>query len=358
LPPARGVAAEITVEDREGIQGDNRRFLMLSDGGRPTVAIVTASGDLSREAFYVRQALAVSAPDGQAYEVEGVRAAGLSMSDPARWNRHAAVILLSTRGLEQKGRERLAAYLQAGGGILIAAGEEVDAEVVSESLGGETPITLVPPLPGASAPEARRLAPADPRHPIFRVFGSKAAALGFVRFDRAVEIRSSGCSPLARFTTGETALAECTIGEGRALVLASDLDHRWNDFPLRASFVPFVQESVRYLAGGRARTSEYVIGEGPAAEVREPGFVQLSFASKSDGPLTATTVAVNVNPAESDPARITLADFEKTVVRLKELNAVEAPHQSEQERQTIWRYLLLTVLLALVAESFVASRTA
>jgi hypothetical protein len=101
-----------------------------------------------------------------------------------------------------------------------------------------------------------------------------------------------------------------------------------------------------------------VIGEGPAAEVREPGFVQLSFASKSDGPLTATTVAVNVNPAESDPARITLADFEKTVVRLKELNAVEAPHHSEQERQTIWRYLLLTVLLVLAAESFVASRTA
>jgi hypothetical protein len=359
LPSVRGTAAHVTVEDDEGIRGDNARFLRLDNGGRPTVAIVTASGNLSREAFYVRQALAVSAPDGQAYEVEGVRAAGLSMYDPARWSRHAAVILLSTRELDEKGRERLAGYLRAGGGVLIAAGEEVDAEVVADTLGRQTPITLVPPAPAGSAPEPRRLAPADPRHPIFRVFGSKAAALGFVRFDRAVEIRSSACAPLARFTTGEIAFTECTIGEGRALVLASDLDHKWNDFPLRASFVPFVQESVRYLAGWQVATSEYVIGEGAAAEVQEPGFVELrsDAPGRPDGSAESTTVAVNVNPAESDPSRITLADFEKTVIRLKEASALEATQQPEQERQTMWRYLLLLTLLALAAESLVARRT-
>ena len=123
-------------------------------GGGPAVAIVTASGDLSREAIYVRQALAVSAPDGQVYEVEGVRAAGLSTYDEARWTRHAAVILLSTRGLDQKGRERLAGYLRAGGGIFIAAGEDVDGEVVAETLGGEAPIGVV---------DRRRASGRDPR---------------------------------------------------------------------------------------------------------------------------------------------------------------------------------------------------
>jgi hypothetical protein len=84
----------------------------------------------------------------------------------------------------------------------------------------------------------------------------------------------------------------------------------------------------------------------------------LDPASKPGESAKATTVAVNVNPAESDWSRMALADFEKTVVRLNETNTSEAPQQLEEERQTLWRYLLLLALLALAAESFVASRTA
>ena len=79
---------------------------------------------------------------------------------------------------------------------------------------------------------------------------------------------AAGCQTLARFTTGETALLDCPSGEGRALVLASDLDNRWNDFPLHATFVPFLHEAVRYLASARAHASRVSgrrrAGRGPA----------------------------------------------------------------------------------------------
>ncbi len=102
------------------------------------------------------------------------------------------------------------------------------------------------------------LAPADGRHPVFQAFAGNPASLGLVTFQNAARIGGSACQTLARFTTGDTALIECPAGDGRALVLASDLDNRWNDFPLHATFVPFVHEVVRYLASARAHAVDYL----------------------------------------------------------------------------------------------------
>ena len=38
-------------------------------------------------------------------------------------------------------------------------------------------------------------------------------------------------------------------GQGRVVLFASDLDRRWNDFPLHPSFVPFAMETLRHVAG-------------------------------------------------------------------------------------------------------------
>ena len=53
--------------------------------------------------------------------------------------------------------------------------------------------------------------------------------------------------------------------------MASDLDNRWNDFPLHASFVPFLHEAVRYLASGRAHASDYLIEDAPAGVTQDAG---------------------------------------------------------------------------------------
>ena len=58
-------------------------------------------------------------------------------------------------------------------------------------------------------------------------------------------------------------------------MLASDLDNRWNDFPLHASFVPFLHEAVRYLGSARAHAVEYVVADAPAAAKRTPGVVDV-----------------------------------------------------------------------------------
>jgi hypothetical protein len=196
------------------------------------------------------------------------------------------------------------------------------------------------------------LAPIDGRHPVFQAFAGNPASLGLVTFQNAARIGGAACQTLARFTTGDSALIECPSGDGRALVLASDVNNRWNDFPLRATFVPFIHEVVRYLASARPRSIDYLIADAPEGVTRAPGVVTLK------GEAGPRTIVVNVDPRESDPARLSADDFQSAVTRLKDAGVVETREAQEQEdRQHLWRYALAAMAMLLAAEGVLAART-
>jgi hypothetical protein len=355
LPGARGGSAVVSVADADGMLADNARYVVLEDTGRPSVLVVTASGDVSREAFYVQHALTAPGPKGAAYQIAGVGAAQLGTWDPARLARHAAILLLSTRGLERRGRELLAEYLQKGGGVLMAAGPRIDAVVGADVLGGAISLTS----PAAAADEGsegvmRTLAPADTRHPVFHAFSGKAT-LGLVKLQRVTTIGSAGCETLARFTTGEAALVDCAQGKGRALVFASDFDNEWNDFPLHSAFVPFLHESVRYLAGGPRPAAEYLVAAVPAGVLAKPGIATLAQPAGAGG--AARQIAINVDPAEAEPGRLSADEFQTAVTRLKDVSR-SAPHleaRQQEEHQHLWQYVLAVMIAALIVETFVAA---
>jgi hypothetical protein len=355
FPRASAGTAGVSIDDAEGLQADNVRYAVFG-AGRPRVAVVTSSGDLGRDAYYARAALEASAPNAESYEAVGVAAADLTSWDSARMAEHVAVVLLSTRGLERRGRELLGEYVRRGGGLLVAAGPDLDGAVMVDALGSEIGLRIA--ADAAAAPDRRTLAPADLRHPVFEPFGANAAALGLVQFRQVASVSGGACRPLARFTTGETALLDCPAGQGRALVLASDLDNRWNDFPLHATFVPFLHEAVEYLAAAHGRRGEYLVGQISHPDGRRPGIVALSVTQEAGA--APRRVAVNVDPAEGDPARMSAEDFQAAVTRLKEeaapAAAVEAPLQ--EDRQRLWQYALLLTLVVLLAEGVVAGRTA
>ena len=177
-------------------------------------------------------------------------------------------------------------------------------------------------------------------------------------FRNAARIGGSACQTLARFTTGDTALIECPAGEGRSLIVASDLDNRWNDFPLHATFVPFVHEVVRYLASGRAHTTDYVVADVPPGVKPAPGIATIGDAAR--GAAAARTIAVNVDPRESDPARLSVDDFQSAVARLKDAGGSETRGEARQQEdeQHLWRYALAAMVLLLAAEGVLAARTA
>jgi hypothetical protein len=203
-----------------------------------------------------------------------------------------------------------------------------------------------PAMAATETASAIAVSATDLRHPIFRPFGSLAANLGQVHFDRAWRLNADGWDVAARFTDGSPALLERREGQGRVVVFASDFDRRWNDFPLHPAFVPFALEAVRYVSGARDRGRDYLVGASPDGSDARPGV----YRAEADG----RAIAVNVDTRESAPAVVPPDEFVAMVERVSPVSAATgARAQQIEARQNYWQYGLLLMLATLIAESFV-----
>lgn len=341
---SRGALAA-TVTDTDGYAADNSRYVVLDASHAPTVLAITASGQPA-DVFYLERAVMV-AEDVGGFRFRAISGLAFSGLAPDALTDVGAVLVLGTRGIDARGRDLLGGYVKSGGGLLVAAGPDVDPKVLGEALDGVVPTRLVERPSG----NALRFAPSDSRHPVFRLFGG-VGTLANVTFARAATMNASGTAEvIARYTDGSAALIEDRATGGRVLVFASDLNNRWNDFPVQPAFVPFVHEMLRYLAASRAPRSEYLVGELPGAAGAKPGTVQLTTTP-------ARRVAVNVDPRESDPGRMTADAFRTGITRLNAAAAQQARAQAREreESQRLWQYGLVLMILSLAAEGVVGRR--
>lgn len=337
-PPSSG-SIVVSLDDGAGFAADNARFVLLDPVARPTALIVTSGGD-ARSGFYLTRALDAASGRDDSFQTRLVTGSELTTMTAADLARYRVVVVLSTRGIDRRARGTVAAFVRSGGGVLVAASPDVEPSALAMML--EWPATVAAteqPLTAVA------LSATDIRHPIFRAFGPLTANLGQVRFDRSWRLRADNWMVMARFTDGAPALLERTDGAGRVVLFASDLDRRWNDFPLNASFVPFVVETLQYTAGNAGDRREFVVSRVPAGVRAEPGVYQVADR----------TIAVNVDPRESSSARLDADEFQQMVERVgtpvsagRDLRAVQA-----EARQSYWRYALLLMLGVLVAESVI-----
>lgn len=350
--PARG-AAEVRIEDAAGYQPDNVRFVVLDPPSPIPVAVITADPTGLTGGLYVERALGV-ASEGHAFRMTVVDGRTFSDWPPARVGEHAAMVVLATRTLERQGREAIARYLSAGGQVWLTLGADIDIPSLRDVIGVDPGVD---DKPNVVAPGVATLVTADARHPIFRPFLSPSGALADVRMDQFRRLKDqAGRSVLARLSGGVPALTEQTVGQGRLLIFASDLDNQWNRFPLNAAFVPFTLETVRYLTQGREERQALVLPETPSGAPAAPGVVELPAASGA--PNEIRRVAVNVDVRESNPIRTSAAEFTGAITRLTA--AAGTPTQMEaRERegeQRLWQIGLIVMFVALAGEGLIGRR--
>jgi hypothetical protein len=118
---------------------------------------------------------------------------------------------------------------------------------------------------------------------------------------------------------------------------------------VQPAFVPFVHETLRYLAAARASRSEYFVGDLPGEAGLAPGVVSLTPPRR---------VAVNVDPRESDPRRMTADEFRAGVSRLNATAVREARTEAREQEsnQRLWQYALLLMVVSLAAEGMLGRR--
>ncbi len=335
--PSSGSIA-VSIDDVDGLQADNTRFAVVDPAVKQSVLLITSGTNTS--GYYVARALAtLDRSDADRIPVQAVTSAALAGADMTQYS---AVVLLSTRALDQRSRDAIAAFVRSGGGLLIAGSSEVDAAIVSAVFSWGPTTTGTTEVAASVA-----LSPTDPRHPVFRPFGSLSANLGQVRFSRAWRVAQDGWDVVARFTDGNGAMIERREGSGRVVVFASDLDRQWNDFPLNPAFVPFVIEAVRYVSAPNARARDYIVGAAPPDAGARPGVYRVGPNNR--------LIAVNVDPREGITAKLDATEFAGRIERI-ETNGVSSGDVRSihlEARQSYWRYGLLLMVAALIAESFV-----
>jgi hypothetical protein len=309
------------------------------------------------------------------------------------------VVILNDVQIDGASAERLRGFLEAGGGVLVALGED-----------GGWPASAADLLPGTIGPvqdrvqgRGGRLGYLEYGHAVFEVFaGPRSGDFTGARFfrARAFEPGPQG-AVLARFDDGTVALAEARHGLGRLLVWTSTLDAYWTDLALQPVYLPFVHRLAEHL-GGRAEarpwftigqvvdlanpealetaglvatvadglgfdqvaltpsgtTVQMPAGEGPRyLPLEESGFY--TVRPPGTEPERPFVLAVNVDLEESNVARLDPAQLalQITAPAGSDRGALDAElaaslqREDQERRQGLWRWLLLAALGLFVLET-------
>ncbi len=376
-PEVPGGVAEVRVLD-EGLQSDDGHFFHLPRVGASRVLVVDGAPGptpIRSEVFFLERALAPWGGTRTGVTPDVVAPAGVGKLDDERYR----VVFLANVANPAALAPELSAFVRRGGNVVISAGENVTVDRYNSAFSALLPAPLrkVRNLVALDAGGGVAIRPPDTEHPLFSSFEDRGRrAFSDVYLRRAMTFEpfeeSEDVSVLLRLDNGLPALVERKVGKGRVLFFVGTIDLAWGNWPLQASFMPWVQRTVGYLggesAGGTARFNGRV-GEpvliplpegvrdpviiGPAGPVADrPVAGHVSFTPDRPGAYTVglsgapplAWVAVNIPPAESDIRRpVELAAVESEVA--PELFARSVP---------LGPWLLLGALVALGLQAIVA----
>lgn len=359
---------EVRIEPGDSLREDDR-YLFTTE--RTETRKVLFVHDVKQTPAYFRAAL--QAAGGSEYDIETVTVEQSANLDPAKY---AFVVLADAATLSGDFAGRLSKYVQSGGGLLVEVGPACAARERVPIVDLNASESRYAPREGDRFQTAARL---DASHPAIR----DAAALDGVRFYRTARVDAGKSRVLARLSDESPLLMVKTMGEGRAIVLASTLDNVANDLPVHASFVPFVERIAAYLSGAvngpsSARVGSTVIlriesDRSAPAVVLDPEGKRALNLKQSLGTVAFTfpregywetqsaggrreLVAVNSDRRESDLARIPSETLALWTGSGQQGSPLQTTPPGEPAQAPLWRYILIALIVLAGAESIVANR--
>ena len=340
----------------------------------------------AKQSLYLRQAYTSTAD--LPFEVTIVPVSSVTPEEVAR---HEVVVINDVPRLPDKVREKLDDLRKTGQGQLVILGE-------NSEIGWWNGYAKLPVKPEQRIFVAKdrgkpsvSLTTYDRNHGIFKPFEkSTRVVLNSAQFFAYMNVEAKpGAVVLAKYEDGSPAIVESSKEDHGMLVFNSTVDNaKWNDLPLKPSFLPLFHEMIRYLSRYNQNRSWYALGEGipvvaglesVAGAVIDPKGDRQALGQLSAGQAKFFTPAmpgfheirvgpdtrlVAVNPPSSEgnldsmPPEDLLASVQRTQTESQQAGFFGSEEKIEYaRRQMVWWYLLLIALLAGIAEIYIANRS-
>jgi hypothetical protein len=318
--------------DRDALPADDRRFALLGAPARLRVLRIAESRGGAPAPRYVPLALDPGGDRSSGFEVEESGPTALLDLSPARAD---VVVIEDLASLSADAEGRVRAFRRAGGGVVIVLGPHADPQYYTARL---LPGLIDLALEGMERPPAGsvyELRARIPGHPI--VEGLSVGVGGSITQARLTQlVRGRATSPRAQTVIATAGGLPVVVAAPGVSVFLGSFGEEWGDLPFAGAFVPLARGLVEHAAraADAAAEAEIHAGERPVARLdvppagalvvrgpgsytsqasveaegtgfravadapaREPGFYVFSAGER-----VAATVAVNVDPAESDLA--------------------------------------------------------
>jgi hypothetical protein len=363
---------EARIDSSDTLSADDSSIFAVERTDPRRVLFVYEAGD-SRSPVYFRAALASTADSGFVLDtVSTAQAAGLALS------KYAFVVLSDVISVPASFESELLRYVQSGGSVWIAIGTSAAHSTRIPVFGGNI---LESRYYSRTNDRFLSVGEADPSYPSV----AKADHWSGVKFYFAVRVDPGDARVAVRLTDQLPVLLEKKMGEGSVLLFTSGLDNLANDFPLHPIFVPFVEQTARYLSGTENRSGARTVDsflelrsskeQSVSVEVVDPdGHRPLSLKEASSAETYQLTRAgfyelqlangrhdvLGVNPERGESNLDVIPDETLALWRGGSGGAAQSAAASQTEAQTkpfsVWWYIMILVLVTALAESLVANR--
>jgi von Willebrand factor type A domain/Aerotolerance regulator N-terminal len=298
--------------DEDAMPGDNRQDYAVEV--MPTLPVLIIDGDprnaRSRGADFLRDALAPALDTNPSFLLRIVPAAEFSpdlLTRPVGRDVTTAprvVVLMNVPSIRPDQGQAIEAFLNNGGGVLVALGNRVEAINYNDEHfrdgRGWLPARLIDPIGDESDLEkAPRPVASSLESPALELFkneepGSFAGSAYFPRHWKLETKVEAGGVPIAMLNNRNPLFVEKGMGKGRVILAAVPLDNGWRtNLTDLGDYVRLVHELMYYLAAAK--------GGDVNLEAKQP----IVFRP-SDGELPGP---VTVHPPEGPPRRIAVKEW-------------------------------------------------
>lgn len=274
LEPVR-LKAEIAPDGGDGLPDDNVRYFpaRVTKG----LQVLLIDGDPSssygdNETFFMQKALS---PRGRAISGLDLTVVDDTELETLPLDGYEVIYLTNVYRLADGARQRLEDWVEAGGGLVMVLGDQIDEESYNKDLHREGKGLLPLTLAGIQGDEESNtwslVEPQVLSHPVLKIFdGDGGPLLAGVKLFQwwgnqipQASVDSGEVTVLASLSNPEKSplLVESSFGNGRVMTVTSSLDLDWGNWPTEAvGYLIMLQEITRHMAAQRAGEGVFPVG--------------------------------------------------------------------------------------------------